>query len=806
MRSISKVKLSKFRAIALAMIIAQCPSHAAVIEVQVDKPGHKISATLWGIFFEDINCSADGGIYAEMVRNRSLEDSDKPEYWSLVTTGSGKGEISVSVENPLNEDPLATRNRRSLKLQIAEAGGPNSVGAANDGYWGMAVRQGAQYDLSLYARSGDGFTGPLNITLQSKDGNVYAKESIGELTGDWKKFQITLLCRGTDPAARLVLSASKEGTVWLDVVSLFPDQTWKGHGLRPDLAAMLAGLAPSFTRFPGGCWVEGDTMKDAYRWKDTIGDISHRRTQRNLWDYWATHGLGFHEYLQLCEDLGAAPLFVINVGMSHKENVPMDQLAPYVQDALDAIEYCNGPATSRYGALRARNGHPAPFHLQNMEIGNEDGGPPYYERWRAFYNAIKAKYPDIRLIANYWLGTYPNNPMPEVVDEHYYDSPEYFMSHANQYDHYDRNGPKVYIGEYAVTRGCGQGNLRGAIGEAAFMTGIERNSDVVVMASYAPLFANVNFKGWNPDLICFDSSRVYGLPSYYVQQLFSRNRGDAVLPVKVTAPKFQVPSTGGGIGVGTWKTQAEFKDIKVTQGDKVLYVADFPRDAKDWKQLGEGKWTVKEGALNQSSTNENVRIVAGGKSWKNYTLSLKARKHGGQEGFLVLFNVRDADDKCWWNLGGWGNTRTALEMGGISSPEVRGSIDVGRWYDIRVETSDAGIKCYLDGQLIQEAAYPQINSLYACASREESTGDVIVKVVNASNEADETDLHLNGFANPGVAASAWVLTSASAEDENSLDHPEKVAPVNQALEVKNAAIHHSFPANSLTIIRAKAAK
>jgi alpha-L-arabinofuranosidase len=808
MHVISKMKLSKLLAIALATITAQTALPAATIEVQVDKPGHKISPTLWGIFFEDINCSADGGIYAELVRNRSLEDSDKPEHWSLATTGAGKGEISVSVENPLNEDPLATRNRRSLKLQIKEAGGADSVGAANDGYWGIALREGAKYDLSLYAHGGEGFTGPLTITLQGKDGKVYARESISELGGDWKKFQFTLTSSGADPKARLVLSAAQKGTVWLDMVSLFPQDTWKNQpgGLRPDLMNMLAGLKPSFNRFPGGCWVEGDTMKDAYRWKDTVGDLATRRTQRNIWDYWATHGLGFHEYLQMTEDLGAEPLFVINVGMSHKENVPLDQLEPYVQDALDAIEYCNGPATTRYGALRAKNGHATPFNLKFMEIGNENGGPAYNERWPEFYKAIKAKYSNMTLIANHWLGTYPKNVIPEIVDEHYYDSPEFFMTHAGQYDSYDRKGPKVYIGEYAVTRGAGQGNLRAAIGEAAFMTGVERNSDVVRLASYAPLFANVNYKKWNPDLICYDSSRVYGLPSYYVQKLFSQNRGDVVLPVKVSSPTFQIASTGGGIGVGTWKTRAEFKDIKVTQDDKTLFASDFSKDSKGWKQLGEGKWSIKEGALQQASTNENVRAVAGDKSWKNYTLSLKARKHGGDEGFLVLFNVQNDDNKSWWNIGGWGNTRHALEMGGINSHDVNGSIEVGRWYDIRIETSASGIKCYLDNKLIHDAAYPEITNLYASASREDNTGDIIVKVVNAAHDAVETDLHLNGATSLANSASAIVLTSASGDDENSLNQPEKVAPASQELEVKNSAIHHRFPGNSLTVIRVKAGK
>jgi alpha-L-arabinofuranosidase len=800
------MKLSKIIATALAVIAAQTLVSGATIEVQADKPAHKISPTLWGIFFEDINCSADGGVYAELVRNRSLENSDKPEFWSLATTGAGKGAISVSTENPMNPDPLATRNRRSLKLEITSATKNDSVGAANEGYWGIALRDGAKYNLSFYARASSDFSGPLTVSLQGADGKIYARESVAELGGDWKKFEVTLTAAATDPKAKLVLSAAHTGTVWLDMISLFPQDTWKNHGLRPDLMNMLDGLKPAFMRFPGGCWVEGEWMDNAYRWKDTIGDPATRRTQRNIWEYWATHGLGFHEYLQMCEDLGAEPLFVINVGMAHKDSIGMDQLAPYVQDALDALEYCNGAVTTRYGALRAKNGHPAPFNLKFMEIGNEDGGPVYNEHWPVFYKAIKAKYPDVTLIANHWLGTYPKNPMPEVVDEHYYDSPEFFMSHANQYDAYDRYGPKVYIGEYAVTRGCGQGNLRGAIGEAAFMTGIERNSDIVSFASYAPLFANVNYKKWNPDLICYDSSRVYGLPSYYVQKLFSQNRGDELLPVKITTPKFQYSTTGGGIGVGTWMTRAEFKDIKVTQGDKILFASDFSKNFNGWKMLGAGRWSVKDGALVESVTNENIRAVIGDKSWKNYTLTLKARKDSGDEGFLVLFNVQDENSKSWWNIGGWSNTRHAIEMGGVNTHDVNGSVEAGRWYDIRVETSDAGIKCYLDGKLIHDASYPELDSIYASAARDDASGDIIVKIVNGSYSPIETDVHINGGLSLANTANGFVLTSASGDDENSLDKPENVVPVSKEFAVNHSTIHDSFPGNSLTVIRIKASK
>jgi len=767
----------------------------ASITVDAQNPTHKVSPMLWGIFFEDINLSADGGIYAELVRNRSFEDSDKPEHWS--TIGSGSAKVEISVDNSL---PISPKNPRSLKVTIQDTGTARA-GVANNGYWGMALKKGDSYDLSLWARGSDGFTGPLTVTLESTDSIVYAKETINRLTPEWKRYQLKFTSTATDPRARLVISTTKTGTFWLDMVSLFPKKTWKNrpNGLRPDLFEMLLALKPSFVRFPGGCWVEGNTMKEAYRWKETIGDISERRTQYNIWHYYATHGLGFHEYLLMCEDLGAEPLFVINCGMSHRENVPLDKMDEYVQDALDAIEYCNGPVTSKWGALRAAAGHPAPFNLKYMEIGNENGGRAYHERWPLFYKAIKAKYPEIQLIANVW-GGYPTNIMPEIIDEHYYSNPEFFINRANMYDKYNRNGPKVYVGEYAVTQDCGQGNLRGAIGEAAFMTGMERNSDIVYMASYAPLFVNVNHRRWNPNLINFDSSRVYGIPSYYVQKLFSEYRGEEVLPITVESPFSAVQAKGGAVGVGTWMTEAEFKDIKVTRNGETLLAPDL-KTTQGWRLHG-GQWQAENGVLRQTSRAENVRAIIGDKKWTNYTFSLKARKLAGNEGFLILFAVQNDNAKSWWNIGGWGNQRHAIEMGGIIGNEVPGKIETGRWYDIRVELQGSRIKCYLDGQLLHDVEAPTPKALYASATRDNTKRELILKVVNVSYEPVGALIKLNGAAVAGTGE-AIVLTSDDAADENSLENPTKVAPRSSPIKPGSGEFQHTFPPNSLTVLRLK---
>ena len=584
----------------------------AKITVQVDKPAHAISPILWGVFFEDINLSADGGIYPELVRNRSFEDADTAADWKI--TGA---DATIDSSKPLN--PF---NRKSLRLKTS---GAFTLG--NEGYWGMNAVKGDRYTLKLAAHTADGFNSALTAKLIGADGKVLASGKISGLGAAWKYHSLTLTPTDSDPKAKLEISGDGKGALFLDMVSLMPNKTWKGHGLRVDLGESLDGLHPAFLRFPGGCWVEGDDFAHMNHWKKTVGNVDVREPLWNIWKYFATHGLGYHEYLQLSEDLGATPLFCINVGMSHKEVVPLERMNEWVQDALDSIEYANGPTNSLWGGMRAKAGHPAPFNLKYLEVGNENGGAAYRERWPLFVNAIHAKHPEIQFVANHWQGGYPSTPKADIVDEHFYDTPEFFMRHATHFDKYDRTGPKIFVGEYAVTKNTGLGNLRGAIGEAAFMTGLERNSDHVIMASYAPLLVNLNHRAWNPDLINFDSAKWYGLPGYYVQKMFAENRGDVSLPTTVESPMSEGGVQGGMIGVATWNTAAEYKDIKVTAPDgKVLFASDFTKDTKGWKLLGNGaEWKVQDGALRQMAEKEFIRAISGKREWMDYTLTLKAR-------------------------------------------------------------------------------------------------------------------------------------------------------------------------------------
>ena len=771
------------------------------ISVEVNKPGHIISPTLFGIFFEDINLSADGGIYPELTRNRSFEDADTLQYWEFVSV-DGKSTASICVADVQTRPPVPPLNPFNRKSLCVQTNG--SFKLENNGYWGMNIVQGDDYSLKLAARSLEVFNAPLNVRLVGSNGKELASGELKGIDTKWQYYLVKLTASGSDPKAHLEISGEGSGTVYLDMISLIPEKTWKDHGMRLDLAEALDALHPKFLRFPGGCWVEGDDFAHMNHWKNTIGNIDTRTPLWNIWGYNATNGLGFHEYLQLAEDLGAEPLFCINAGMSHKEVIPSDQMGQWVQDALDAIEYANGPENSVWGGLRAKNGHPKPFNLKYLEIGNENGQAPYAERWLLFTKAIHEKYPDIKLIANEWAGSHPEDPKPEIVDEHYYNNPDWFIWNANKYDSYDRKGPKIFIGEYAVTENTGKGNLRGAIGESAWMTGMERNSDVVIMGSYAPLFCNANHKAWPVNLINFDSYRWYGLPSYYVQQMFAGNQGTVSLPVNIeNAPAIEAPYSKGCIGLGTWLNAAEFKNVQVVAPDgKILFESDFTKNIDDWRKIGRGEWSVQDNVLRQSAIAPFVTAFVGDTAWTDYTITLKARKLSGENGFQIYFHNRHNRERLRWDLGGYGNSVHLLEIG-ITSESMRATIEIGRWYDIKIEIRGNNVKGFLDGQLIQEVAETRANvkSLCASASRDDKSGDIILKVVNAAFKPAETLIDLKDAGTLTGSGKAIVLTSESPLDENTLEEPTKVSPKTEVVKISGTTLTRLFPGNSFTVIR-----
>jgi alpha-L-arabinofuranosidase len=772
----------------------------AKMTVQAGTPGHAISPHLFGVFFEDINLSADGGLYPELVRNRSFEDADTPQPWRF-SSADGKSSASISTADVQSRPPVPPLNPFNRKSLCVRANG--SFALENDGYWGMNIVQGRGYSFKLAARA-QGFAGPLRIRLVGSSGGELASAELSGFDAGWKSYSARLTASGSDPKAHLQISGEGNGALYLDMVSLMPDHTWKNHGLRADLAEALDSLRPRFLRFPGGCWVEGDDFAHMNHWKHTIGDIDTRTPLWNIWGYNATNGLGYHEYLQLAEDLGAEPLFCINAGISHKEVTPLDQMGQWVQDALDAIEYANGAEGSLWGSLRAKNGHPKPFNLKFMEIGNENGQAPYAERWALLARAIREKCPNITLIANEWAGSHPQSPLPEIVDEHYYNNPEWFIWNSGKYDSYDRKGPKVFVGEYAVTENTGKGNLRGAIAEAAWMTGMERNSDVVMMGSYAPLFCNTNHRRWPVNLINFDSARWYGLPSYYVQQMFAGNQGSVSLPVTIdNAPTIEGPYAAGRVGLGTWNNAAEFKDLVVVSPDgRVLFESDFSKNIDDWSKIGKGEWTVQDGVLRQSAIGPNVTAFVGDPTWTDYTITVKARKLSGENGFQIYFRNRDNRQRIRWDLGGFNDSVHLMEIG-VTSESMKASIEPGRWYDVKLDIRGSSVKGYLDGKLVQAVADTRANvrSLCASAALEEKSGDLILKIVNAGSKPVRAQVDFKGAGSLSAGGKAIVLASGSPLDENTLEEPTKVSPKTEMVKLSGASLTRLFPGNSFTVIR-----
>ena len=580
MRSISRFPALATGLTLLGTLAASAQTAPASLTVQVNKPGAAVNKNMYGLFFEDINFAADGGLYPELVKNKSFETDARLIGWKAL-----QGAANLDTYSVRNEQGITASNAHYVRLTTRN-GAEGEAGIENEGFRGMGIKQGGEYTLSFYARRGAGGINGLTATLVGEKGERLGQVAVSGFTNEWKQYTAVVRATGTQNKAHLKLVLNGTGTVDLDVISLFPKDTWnkRPNGLRTDLVQLLKDMKPGFLRFPGGCIVEGRTLSERYQWKETIGDVAGRQPLINRWnmefkhrstpDYYQSFGLGFFEYFQLSEDIGAEPLPILNVGMACQFNsgelAPMgsastkggpNAAAPaantgdpsldiFIQDALDLIEFANGPASSPWGAKRAAMGHPAPFNLKMIGIGNEQWGPQYLERYEPFAKAVKAKYPKIDIVSS--AGPSPDGDLfdkaskrlgelkAEYVDEHYYAKPDWFRDNVGRYDKYARTGPKIFAGEYAAQSvAIGSPDNKNtwdcALSEAAFMTGLERNADVVGMASYAPLFAHVDAWQWTPDMIWFDNLNSYGSPSYYVQKMYALNKGTKVLPVTMPA-------------------------------------------------------------------------------------------------------------------------------------------------------------------------------------------------------------------------------------------------------------------------------
>ncbi|XP_033142266.1 alpha-L-arabinofuranosidase 1 [Brassica rapa] len=497
--------------------------------------GRLIPDTLFGIFFEEINHAGAGGLWAELVSNRGFEagGQNTPSNiwpWSIVGDQSSVY-VATDRSSPFERNKIALRMDVICDGNGCPSGG---VGVYNPGYWGMNIEEGMKYKVAFYVRSSDDID--LSVSLTSSNGSLtLASEKIIASASDvskWTKKEVLLEAKGTDHGARLQLTTTKKGSLWIDQVSAMPVDTYKGHGFRNDLYQMMVDIKPRFIRFPGGCFVEGEWLSNAFRWKETVGPWEERPGHfGDVWKYWTDDGLGHFEFFQLAEDIGAAPIWVFNNGISHNDEVETASIMPFVQEALDGIEFARGDANSTWGSVRAAMGRQEPFELKYVAIGNEDCGKTYYRgNYIVFYDAIKKAYPDIKIISNCDGSSSPLDHPADYYDFHIYTSASSLFSMYHQFDGTSRKGPKAFVSEYAVTgKDAGTGSLLAALAEAAFLIGLEKNSDIVEMASYAPLFVNTNDRRWNPDAIVFNSSHLYGTPSFWVQRFFAESSGSTLL-------------------------------------------------------------------------------------------------------------------------------------------------------------------------------------------------------------------------------------------------------------------------------------
>ena len=763
------------------------------IKVDVAQKGIEISPTLYGIFYEDINFASDGGLYAELIRNRSFEyDAEKPAHWRA--EGST---ISLATEGLLNE-----KQGHALRVETTTPDG----GISNEGYWGINAVAGTQYKLSFWIKLLHGKPDTMKAFLKDKSGKVLGQTLISQkLNKGWQKVEAIIVPQASDPQAVFTLNFEKPCAVLLDVVSLFPP-TFKGreNGCRIDLAEKLQALHPAFMRFPGGCYVEGNHKpENAYHWERTVGPIESRPGHMNAnWGYPTTDGLGFHEFLQLSEDLGAKPLYVVNIGIWHGGCTPLNELQPWIDECLGALEYANGPVTSHYGKMRAENGHPEPFNIAYIEIGNEnynwhmddnsDQSDHYPERYRMFYDAIKARFPEVQCIGNVesWGTDTPkwrNSHPVDILDEHYYRNPAWFVGQYNRYDNYDRKGPIIYPGEYAVTQGYGTtGNMNAAMGEAVFMMGMENNADIVRMSSYAPIFVNENGIQWRPDMIRFNSSQSFGTPSYWVQQLFPTHIGNRLVKsdlqwnIPQKEAETQMPVS---VGVATWKTQATYRNAQLLVEGVEVPLSDM----KNWKPGNsrsefQGNWSAADGTLRQTTNaEESMRVSPQSFTAKRYTYKVQAKKDGGAEAFMIVFNYVDERNFDWLNLGGWGNTRTSVEttMSG-SRNTLDGArndhYDVGKWYDIQLDVDGEDITASVDGKVIYKGKKrsSQLYGVYANSTLDEKTNTLYTKIVNLCDTGTKGRIELSG----GTAAEAEMvrLAGMTGDDENTMQYPDNIVP------------------------------
>jgi len=848
------------------------------LDIDASEKTREISDLLFGIFFEDINFAADGGLYAEKVVNRSFEyteiaENDQLYGWNKV----GNPEIEVKVGD--KENGLNINNTNYLIMKSSSPAGIENRGFLD----GMSVAKDEKYNLSLYAKGKGEIT--VNLCVNS---TIISSGKIENITDEWEKYELRL-SSDVDAFSGVTLQVLVEGEASLDMISLFPENTFKNreNGMRNDLGKMLEELEPKFLRFPGGCVIEGYDEETSYNWKDSIGvdengdpilfdgtygNVAARKQGINLWTNisatedplpcFMSYGLGFYEYFQLAEDIGALPVPVINCGiycqMRGQTGIDMesDLFKQYIQDMHDLVEFCRGDENTKWGKVRISLGHEEPFELKYICIGNENEGQVYFERYEAFldsFNEAKAEnpelYKDLELIyssgafdatggANYlpsyeyakeWLEKNPDKTIDDfagATDQHYYKEPEWFLRNTDYYDeeNYKRSSDEmtdtiyggaipVFLGEYAAR----SNTLRAALAEAAYMTGLERNGDIVRMAAYAPLFGNLTTH-WSPDLIWFNNHQVTGSINYYMQKIFSVNQGEYLYSSTLTGAEIEQKNLSGRVGVGTWYTSAEFDNVKILNNEtgEILGEDDFstPNFWWNWEDVNDSDFRIKNGKLVHPTTDMKYSDTGnaayfGEDEWTNYTYTVEATKLDGAEGFIIPFAVQDKNNNYFWNLGGWGNTVSCLQQieNGIKTGQIIGTVkpftaEIGKTYELKVVVNGRNVKCYIDNELYVDYTTGSDSEAeaYQVVSTDE-TGDIIIKLVNVTDTDKTFACNISGAENIKSTAKIYQVKGDSLGNDNILGAEEDCIMEEFTADGFSNKFNFTAPQYSVTVIR-----
>jgi len=810
----------------------------ASISIDVSKSGNRVSPSLYGIFFEEINHSGDGGLYAELIRNRSFEDSRIPDGWHIekgklvprkvmhhfmgVIPNRAypwhKSEIpgwqlvadsqSVASASLTTDEPFFESAPTNLVLDIKSIKSP--IRLQNKGFWGIGVKGGENYRLRTIIKKDDSYRGEVIVKLLSSSGETITSQRLA-LNDSFKWQDVTQILESatTDPEAVLSLEFNSPGKIWLDYVSLMPENTFnkRPNGMRDDIAKMLVNMKPAFMRWPGGCIVGGITLDNRFNWKKTLGDPASRPGEYITWGERCSYGFGYHEMLEFCEDLNMDAMYVCNAGMSDMfrsgELCSDDCLQYYIDDCLDAIEYALGDTDTYWGNLRAQAGHPDKFPLKYVEVGNELHGPAYEERFNHFYEAIKAKYPQVVVISNAYINGLGRIKDADMVDPHWYGTPNFYFNNTTMFDSIPREGHTAYIGEWACNFNVGKGNVRSALAEAAFLTGVERNGDYVTMTSYAPLLQNRHDKDWNVNLIHFDSDSVFGRASYYVQCMASQNRVDRNVEITYSGKAKSVRHKAGKMGFGSSKSPVEIKNVSVVCNGTTI----VPNLNNGEARLGE--WNVTdEGTLLQTSDKGNSLYILNEINDDNYVMECDVCRRGKNEGVFIFYALtNDIHDAVRYNIGGF-NCQT------ISAKQLYDGMDVGatgnaskclllpdEWHHVKLVVTPEKSILWVDGK--EAFAFEPMSTpeQFVNAGIDEATGELVIKVVNRTDKTYSPEISLYGVKNVATNGKAITLMADDDTSENSFADPLKIAPKEATLSNLSTKFIYDFKPYSYTIIR-----